>query len=121
MGKILICDDSAYQRSILRKYMEEDGHAVTEAMTGKEAVEKASSPGHDLMLLDLLMPDMSGLQVLEALAAKGVKMPVVVVSADIQETVKKNCMNQGAVGFVNKPVKGASLEGLRNIIKAYSK
>jgi len=119
MASVLIVDDSGFQRSIIRKHMEDDGHNVEEAVNGLDALEKIKIKVPDIMLLDILMPGLDGTQVLQELAKLGLKFPVIVVSADIQETVQKQCMNLGAVGFVNKPVKGESLKALRAMMKAY--
>lgn len=119
MSSILIVDDSAYQRSIIRGYLESRQYNVLEAVNGRDGVEKAISAKPDCILMDIVMPDMDGIQALKSIKEKGLQIPVVVVTADIQDSTKKMCMNLGAVGFINKPVKGDSLHNLLNIIKCY--
>jgi twitching motility two-component system response regulator PilH len=119
MATVLVVDDSSYQRAILRSSLETAGYNVTEASNGREGVDKAAAVKPDAILLDLLMPDMDGVAALTEIKERGFKIPVIVVSADIQETTKKTCMNLGAVGFVNKPVKGESLQSVLNILKNY--
>lgn len=58
------------------------------------------------------MPVMDGHVFLDALSQEGLKMPVVIVTADIQEGVRQECLDQGAVDFVNKPVKDAALRAV---------
>lgn len=119
MPTVLIVDDSSYQRRILRASLEEAGYKVAEATNGREGVDMMASAKPDAALFDLLMPEMDGIAALKEISEKGVKTPIIIVSADIQETTKKTCMNMGAVGFVNKPVKGESLNSVLNILKSY--
>lgn len=119
MPTVLIVDDSSYQRRILRASLEEAGYKVAEASNGREGVDMILSVKPDAALFDLLMPEMDGIAALKEISEKKIQLPIIVVSADIQETTKKICMNLGAVGFVNKPVKGESLNSVLNILKSY--
>jgi len=119
MPKLLIIDDSGFQRNSIKQGLTVDGYEIIEAANGKEGIQRALDERPDFILLDMLMPDMNGVEVLTALKNEGMKVPVAIVTADIQETTEKTCMNLGAVGFVNKPVKGDSLSSLRNIMKCY--
>lgn len=119
MANILVVEDSGYQRGIICKAIRGLGHNIAEAGTGEDALRALESGGTDLILTDLVMPGMGGVEFLRKLKERNIKKPVVVVSADIQETTRKECMDLGAVGFVPKPLKGESLANLLNIIKAY--
>jgi twitching motility two-component system response regulator PilH len=119
MPTVLIVDDSAYQRRILRACLEEAGYKVAEATNGREGVDAILSSKPDAALFDLLMPEMDGISALKEISEKKIQLPIIIVSADIQETTKKTCMNLGAVGFVNKPVKGESLASVLHILKSY--
>ncbi|MBI4664880.1 MAG: response regulator [Nitrospinae bacterium] len=119
MAQILVVDDSAFQRSILKKVIESAGHSVIEAPNGREGIEKATALKPGLITMDLLMPDMSGQETLMEMNKLGLKIPTVIISADIQESTKKDCMNLGAVGFINKPLQGPSIEALINLIRCY--
>jgi len=120
MARVLIIDDSGFQRSVIRMMLQKDGHETIEAPTGGEGIAAARTKSPQVILLDLLMPDMTGIDVLKVLRAENITTPVVVVTADIQETSRKGCMNLGAVGFVNKPVKGDNLTHLLKLVKLYS-
>lgn len=120
MAKILVIDDSGYQRSIIRQLLSSDGHQVIEAPDGIEGLAAAKREQPALILTDIVMPKMQGMEFLQKMKDEKIAIPVVVVTADIQETTLKQCHNLGAVGLVNKPLKGAALDTLRNLIKVYA-
>ena len=104
MCTILVVDDSTYARRILRQTLEQAGYDVVEAGSGLGALESFSLERPDLILLDLTMEDMSGLEVLEQLRQSGNQVPVIVISADVQQSTEKIVQDAGAVRFVGKPV-----------------
>ncbi len=69
----------------------------------------------DCVVLDMLMPEMDGIQVLEALQTKGMTIPIAVCTTDVQEWMKTHCLELGAQHFLNKPVKQ---EDVRSTLKA---
>jgi CheY-like chemotaxis protein len=105
MSRVLITDDSLLQRRMLTAIVSGEGHETQTATNGREALEIIQSQPPDCMLLDMLMPEMDGVQVLEALQSKGIKIPVIVLTADIQEWMQTKCLELGAQNFLNKPVK----------------
>lgn len=109
MAKILIVDDSAYARRIHRKILESGGHAVVEASSGLGALESFGLERPDLVLLDLSMEDLGGLQVLEQIRTMEPEAPVLVVSADVQRSTTDRVRAAGASGFVAKPVSADNL------------
>lgn len=120
MAKILVIDDSGYQRSLIRQMLAADGHQVVEAADGIEGLAAAKCERPELILTDIVMPNMQGMEFLQKMKDENVGIPVVVVTADIQETTVKICQNLGAVGLVNKPLKGAAADTLRNLIRVYT-
>ena len=110
MSRILITDDSSSQRIILSGILEKLGHEVEMAGNGQEALEKIAVNPPDCMLLDNLMPVMDGLQTLEALEAKNIRLPIIMLTADIQEWLKTRCLELGAIKFLNKPIKQSQLQ-----------
>ena len=117
MSRVLITDDSLLQRRTLSAIVADIGHEVDTASNGQEALEKIQAYPPDCLLLDMLMPIMDGVQVLEQLESQGVKLPVIVLTADIQEWLKTRCLELGAVTFLNKPIKQAQLqEALQQIL-----
>jgi two-component system chemotaxis response regulator CheY len=103
MAKILIIDDSALSRRMLRRILEGSGHQVIEAEDGMVAVEKYFLEKPDLVLLDLIMKGMSGMEVLQKIREMDQRALVVVASADIQTSTRALTVHAGAVGFVTKP------------------
>jgi two-component system, chemotaxis family, chemotaxis protein CheY len=101
--KILIVDDSALSRRTLRRILEPAGYEVMEADDGMTALEVYFLEKPDLVLLDLVMKGMYGLDVLVKLREMDSKAVVVVASADIQKSTRQMVDEAGALGFVNKP------------------
>ena len=102
-GKILIVDDSALSRRTLRRILESAGYDVVEANEGMAALEAYFLEKPDLVLLDLVMKGMYGLDVLVKLREMDQQARVVVASADIQSSTRKMVDEAGALGFINKP------------------
>ncbi len=110
MSRILITDDSSSQRIILSNILKELEHEIETAGNGQEALEKIEANPPDCMLLDNLMPVMDGIQTLEALEARNIKLPIIMLTADVQEWVKDRCLELGVSTFLNKPIKKAQLQ-----------
>jgi CheY-like chemotaxis protein len=106
---VLIVDDAAFSRRMLRKYVEAEGYKVLEATNGQEALDMVLECQPNCILTDLLMPDVDGFQFLEALNDKGLAIPTLIISADIQESARERGKELGAAGFINKPVKEAEI------------
>ncbi|MBW8039012.1 MAG: response regulator [Planctomycetes bacterium] len=104
MACILVIDDSAFARRMTSKALKAQGNEVLEAESGHHGVELAEKHEPDGIVLDLLMPEMDGLEVLNILKDKGLDIPVIVLSADIQESTQTECMEHGAAAFLKKPV-----------------
>ena len=102
-GKILIVDDSALSRRTLRRILETGGYEVVEADDGMTALETYFLEKPSLVLLDLVMKGMYGLDVLVKLREMDPKAMVVVASADIQSSTRMMVDEAGARAFINKP------------------
>ncbi len=103
MAKVLVVDDSLFTRLNICKMLEEAGHETLEAGNGREGLEKAISGKPDVILSDLLMPELDGIGFLNALREHGIGLPVIILSADIQETKRQQCLSLGSAGFIAKP------------------
>ncbi len=104
MAKILIIDDSSLSRRVSRRILEDAGHAVTDTADGFSALERYALDRPDLVLLDVTMAEMSGLEVLRQLRAMDPAARVVMVTADVQSSTRTLAEAGGAVGFVTKPL-----------------
>ena len=102
--KVLLVDDSGLARRRVRQMLESDGYEVIEADDGMVALERYFVEKPDLVLLDLVMRGMYGLDVLTKLRQLDPDARVVVVSADIQESSQQMVHDAGAHAFLVKPV-----------------
>jgi two-component system chemotaxis response regulator CheY len=114
--KILVVDDSGLARRLTRKMLEEMGHDVEEAPSGPQALEQYALGQHDLVLLDLLMAGMYGLEVLQKLKELNPSLPVVVATADIQRSTRDQVQAAGASAMVNKPIDQAELAEVLELV-----
>ena len=103
MSTILIIDDSWLTRRGLGAILTAAGHEVFEAENGLEGIASIQEKKPDCVFLDLLMPEMDGLEVLGILKETNSTIPVIVLSADIQDTAREKCLALGAFDFINKP------------------
>lgn len=110
MARILIADDSWVARLGMTKMLVSMGHTVTEAPDGRQALTLLQETGFDVLFLDLLMPELDGFGVLEALKGRDGRPHVFVLSADIQQTTRDRCQALGVQGFLNKPPLREQLE-----------
>ena len=109
MARILLVDDSMYQRLKLRKILEAAGYEVIEGRDGEEGLYMAASSEPDCIVLDLIMPKVGGKEVLREFHEKHLTLPVIIHTADIQESTKQECLALGAVAFLNKPAREEDL------------
>jgi two-component system chemotaxis response regulator CheY len=103
MAKILIVDDSGLSRRTLRKILEPAGHEIIEAAEGILAIERYFLDRPDLVLLDLNMTGMYGMDVLNKLREMDPEARVIVASADIQRSTREMAQSGGACAFITKP------------------
>ncbi len=103
-AKVLLVDDSALARRSTRRVLEQAGYEVVEAEDGLSALERFAVDKPDVVLLDLVMKGMYGLDVLARLREIDPAARVIVVSADVQTSSRDLVQAAGASGFINKPV-----------------
>lgn len=103
-GKVLVVDDSGLARRRIRGILEAAGYDVIEAEDGLSALERYFVSKPDLVVLDLVMKGMYGLDVLTKLREMDPAARVIVVSADVQTSSQEMVEQAGAVGFLIKPI-----------------
>jgi CheY-like chemotaxis protein len=108
--KVLIADDDRLVRAMLTDLLAELGHAVIEAVNGADAVALARREAPDLLILDFLMPKLSGLDALHALRADGVRAPAVLLSAISDRSLRAMEGAEAVDVLLEKPVTRRSLE-----------
>jgi len=104
MPKILTIDDSGFQRKIITSILEQEGYTVLSAENGKTGFSLASTESPDLIICDLLMPEMDGFAFLRLVKERNLAVPVLILTSDIQKTTREECLSLGAVDVLNKPV-----------------
>jgi CheY-like chemotaxis protein len=104
-GRLLIADDNSVNRDLFRRSLAQKGYEVEEASGGLQALSLIRETDYDVILLDLLMPDLTGLGVLEALKQEGRLglTPIMMLSAadEVEDVVR--CIERGADDYVTKP------------------
>ncbi len=116
---VLLVDDSATNNLLLQVVFEQNDFAVEVAFSGKEALKTLSKKKIDVVLLDLMMPHMSGFDVLEAIRGNEAtaKIPVLIVSADSEQADEDKAMAMGANHYFEKPLQlNAIVEKVKSIL-----
>ena len=104
--KILLVDDASFMRKMIKDTLIKNGYTeVFEAVDGADAVEKFGEIGPDLVVMDITMPNMDGLEALKAIRAKDGSANVVMCSAMGQESMVMDAVRSGAKDFIVKPFK----------------
>lgn len=101
---ILVVDDSGYSRATIKTILTESGYNVIgEARNGAEALDLIVQLKPDLITLDNILPDMSGIEVLKALREQGVQCKVIMISAVGQQSAIEEGLDLGANAYIIKP------------------
>jgi DNA-binding response OmpR family regulator len=103
LTKVLIIEDEPNMVIGLRDTCEYEGYEVSVARNGKEGLEKAATDKPDIILLDVMLPVMSGLDVCRNLRKRGIETPIIMLTARSQETDKVVGLDVGADDYVTKP------------------
>ncbi|MEB3237242.1 MAG: response regulator transcription factor [Candidatus Sericytochromatia bacterium] len=102
MARILIADDDPNMRLLLQKQLEHEGHAILTVSGGSEAIETCRREGPDLLILDLMMPDVDGLEVCRQLR-RDHALPIIMLTAKASDTDKVVGLAVGADEYMTKP------------------
>ncbi len=103
--KILTVDDSKVIRMMLKNALKDTGHEILEATCGQEGIDRAEECQPDLIMLDITMPDLSGIEVLEHLRTNGrnAQTPVIMLTAESDEKTVQKASALGVSGYIPKP------------------
>ena len=113
--KVLICDDSMFVRKKLSAVLNKCGvESISEATDGEQAVEMFRKEHPDLVLMDIVMPKMTGVEALKAILAEDPKARVVMASSVGTQENLKEAITAGSFDFLQKPISDAQLEMLIN-------
>ena len=124
LKKIMLVEDDPDIRLITRLSLEVGGGYVVSACgSGREALQSAAASAPDLILLDVMMPGMDGLAVMDALRKQGAtaSTPMVFFTADTQDETRQDLLRRGALGVICKPIEPQSLvEQIRLLWRRYT-
>ena len=104
MKKILIADDSSTMRLLLKMHLRGIGATIIEAADGQAALDKLSEEPFDMLITDINMPNMTGLELTKAVREKGISIPIIILTTKGEESDVEKGMSLGATGYLTKPV-----------------
>lgn len=102
--KILVVDDEEIVLNTIRFHLESEGHLVITSADGREAIELIRNEEPDVIILDIMMPFMSGLELLEMVKSENKNIPAILISALDEIEVIETSLSIGADDFIIKPV-----------------
>jgi CheY-like chemotaxis protein len=111
--RILLAEDHPVNEKIAVRLLEKAGHQVTVARTGREAVELSARQSFDLILMDVQMPEMDGLEATRLIRARergGARTPILAMTAYAMPSDRERCLAAGMDGYLSKPFRPAELE-----------
>lgn len=106
---ILLVDDDKEFRKAMTRVFEKSGYAITVAADGNEALDALSDNEFDLVISDLRMPNLDGVELMEELRRQGLATPIIFLTAFGEVESYMDLMNLGAFEYVNKPVKSRKI------------
>jgi len=106
---ILVVDDAAFMRMMIRDILAKEGYLIREAVNGHDAIDKYEEVRPDLVTMDITMPEMNGLDALRAIKAIDKEARVLMVSAMGQQKLIVEALEAGAMDFLVKPFQPAKV------------
>lgn len=103
MKRVLLIEDEKSLRLLLKMNLELEGYEVDQAQNGKEALKMFESAYYDIAVLDLMLPKVSGIKVLEAIRVKNNTLPIIITSAKDTSSDRINGLKYGADDYLTKP------------------
>ncbi|HVT02052.1 MAG TPA: sigma-54 dependent transcriptional regulator [Thermoanaerobaculia bacterium] len=121
MARVLVIDDETAIREAIKMTLEYEGHRVDEARSGQDGIDKARKTDYDVILLDIKMPVLDGMEVLDNFKTQKVSTPVIMVSGHGDVHTAVECTKLGAFDFLEKPLnRDRLLLAVRNAIRQRS-
>lgn len=107
--KVLIIDDSTINNMLLQDILESEGYEVFSALNGREALQVLENQTPEMILLDIMMPEINGFDLLKKFREDELNIPVIVISAYNSTDYFERAKDLGAIDYMLKPVKGVEL------------
>ena len=102
--RILVVEDDAEMRSLLKDFFEEDGFEIDSVSNGSEAFRKIAREPFDLIITDIRMPGLTGLDILPGIRKLQPEAPIIVITAFGSEEVQQKAFERGATSYLEKPI-----------------
>lgn len=103
VARVLIVDDDPFARDILSRFLGEKGFAVEVAVDGERALETMKTFAPDIVLLDIRMPNMDGIECLKRITDDGIDCGVIMISGEADADLARKTLTMGAADFIYKP------------------
>ena len=118
MKRVMVCDDAAFMRMMIKDILTKNGYEIAaEAENGQKAVEKYPEAKPDLVLMDITMPEMDGIEALKAIREKDGNAAVIMCSAMGQQAMVIEAIQAGAKDFIVKPFQAERvLEAVKKVV-----
>lgn len=115
-GRVLVAEDAKANQMLIRLLLEKEGLSAVVVENGQEALEAVLRESFDLVLMDMQMPVMSGLEAVQAIRAKGLTVPIIALTALAMKGDDEKCLQAGCDGYLSKPI---DRKALRQILQKY--
>jgi signal transduction histidine kinase/CheY-like chemotaxis protein/ligand-binding sensor domain-containing protein len=116
--RILVAEDNEVSRRLVQRLLTRQGHQVSTAVDGREAVARHAAEELDLIFMDMQMPELDGLEAVQAIrqaeAGAGQRIPIIMLTANAMQGDRERCLASGADGYLTKPVSAAQLQAAIN-------
>ena len=118
---VLLAEDAVVNQKLIIGLMEKHGHSVTVAADGKEAIAALAEGEFDVVLMDVEMPEMDGLEATAVIRVKerqtGNHVPIIAMTAHAMKGDRQRCLEAGMDGYVSKPIRARQLfDALRSVL-----
>lgn len=119
MVKVLICDDAAFMRMMLKDILGKNGHEIVgEGTNGQEAIDQYKKLKPDLVTMDIVMPEKTGIEAVKEIIGGDPDAKIIMVSALGQQAMVKEAIESGAKDFIVKPFQADKvIEAIANVLK----
>src|SRR5512136_1834200 len=119
MTKILVVDDAAFMRSMLKRILEDEGYEVQEAPDGDVAIKKYTETKYDLVTMDIVMPKVDGVTAVKEIVRVDPEARIIMITALAHKTLVLRALRAGAKDFIVKPFDSAAvIEAVKNTLKS---
>jgi CheY-like chemotaxis protein len=102
---ILVAEDNAINQKVAKTLFKNLGYEVDFAKNGLEVIEMEGKKKYDIIFMDIMMPEMDGIQATQELRKKGIEIPIIAMTANIAKDERSNAINSGMNDYVTKPVR----------------